>query len=68
MTYGQIKQIRELLAGILAVQASLLIPAVEVVEGCQHPEDSRVSLSTFSDPDHWVCRLCQHEHQGFVRV
>ena len=57
-----------IISGLLAEIRDLLTPAEVVVEGCPHPEDKRVSLSTLSDPDHWVCRDCQHEHQGFVQV
>lgn len=33
-------------------------------EGCQHPEDARVNLSSFGDSDHWVCKLCKFDNKA----
>jgi hypothetical protein len=39
-------------------------PADVFVAGCQHPEDSRVDLSTPSDRNHWVCRDCRYDSKS----
>lgn len=50
------------------IRDALAATDADATDACAHPEDKRVSLSTLSDPDHWICRDCQHEHQGFVKV
>jgi hypothetical protein len=37
---------------------------VEEPEGCQHPEERRISLSTFNDPNHWVCGVCRFDNKA----
>ena len=55
------------LAGLLleirdALVLSVTVP--ELLEGCPHPDDHRVSLATPSMPDHWICNVCRYEHGG----
>ena len=33
-------------------------------EGCPHPEERRVDLSTLGDANHWVCRDCQYDSKA----
>lgn len=43
----------------------LLLPQ-EVVESteCPHPEERRVSLSSFGDPNHWFCQACRYDNKA----
>lgn len=65
-----------ILAGVLLESRDLLIEIRDLLtqpveiqtvdEGCQHPDDKRVSLATPSQPDHWVCHECRYEHTGVI--
>jgi hypothetical protein len=37
-------------------------------EGCQHPEDKRIELSSMGDPNHWVCKLCRFDNKATATV
>lgn len=30
-------------------------------EGCEHPDDRRIDVSTFHDRNHWVCGVCRFD-------
>lgn len=32
-------------------------------EGCQHPEDKRINITTMGGPRSWLCKLCDYEHR-----
>lgn len=47
------------------VRVALTPPdADQVFAGCEHPEDSRVDLSTPSDRNHWVCKDCRFDSKA----
>jgi hypothetical protein len=58
--------IKELLGAMLQVlvdiREALVVDMAESNE-CEHPEARRVSLSTPSDPDHWVCLDCKVDNK-----
>jgi hypothetical protein len=61
-----VKQLLQLQVRLLAsIEAAL---AVEVADSneCQHPEARRVSLSTPSDLNHWVCLDCKYDSKADV--
>jgi hypothetical protein len=53
----------ELLEQIAIVLAAIMT-GTEVVESneCQHPDESRISLATPAQPQHWICNDCKYEH------
>ncbi len=64
VTDAQFSAIMERLGEMRDLLLILAVPPEAAEVGCQHPEEQRVSLASFGDPDHWVCRDCKHEHQG----
>lgn len=66
MTDAQGAEVIALLKGITARLDAFAAMTSEPTE-CQHPEDARVSLSTFGDPDHWVCRICKFDNKQSLR-
>ena len=34
----------------------------EATDECQHPDESRISLATPAQPQHWICNDCKYEH------
>jgi hypothetical protein len=75
VTTAQFSEIVGLLTDIRAVLLALMqqTQGTGESEGCQHPEESRVSFATSNDPDHWVCTAmtedgpCRYEHIGLTR-
>ncbi len=58
-----IRQLLQLQVQLLCdIREGLIADAVED-EGCQHPEDRRISLSSFGDLDHWVCGVCKFDNK-----
>ena len=64
---------------LLAAQANVLIEIRDMMrtliaaaneeqpdpfETCQHPEESRVDMSTLSDRNHWVCKDCRYDNKA----
>lgn len=59
---GLLLEIRDLLReGVLASEGD--DPDVVFME-CQHPEASRVDLSTPGDRGHWVCNECRFDSKA----
>lgn len=56
----------DIIVGLLTdIRDGLVIVASDVSDdGCSHPEEQRVSLSSFGDLDHWVCRLCRFDNKA----
>ena len=51
----------------LADQAQAPVPEpAPVEEGCPHPDDARVDLSTPGDPGHWVCAICRYDSRAVL--
>lgn len=61
LLYEQVTLLREM-RDLLAVQLVESAP----IDGCVHPEDSRVDFSTPGDPHHWVCGLCRYDNKAPV--
>jgi len=40
--------------------------ADEVPDGCDHPEDERISLGFTNGAPHWVCQHCRYEHRSVM--
>lgn len=58
---------------LLCLQVQLLMDMRDALvveaahdEGCTHPEEKRISLSTPSDLDHWVCGVpgCRFDNKA----
>jgi hypothetical protein len=59
-------EMRDLMREILDTMRLFVQQAVdeEPFAECQHPEASRVDLSTWNDPHHWVCRDCRYDSKS----
>jgi hypothetical protein len=56
MTDAQFDALHDVLCQI----RDALVPQQEEPSGgCDHPDDKRVDMSTFSDPNHVVCGKCK---------
>lgn len=57
-------EIRDLIRDSIAAASAEDDPNVGFMTGCQHPEDSRIDLSTFGDLKHWVCKDCRFDNKA----
>lgn len=57
----QAARVVDLLEAILARLDAFA--AVPEDTGCQHPEEQRISMSSFGDLNHWVCRVCRFDNK-----
>jgi hypothetical protein len=62
VTEAQAETVIALLMHIAETLDAMVPPADP--EGCEHPEDQRISLSTFADQNHWVCRVCRFDNKS----
>lgn len=53
------QQGEQMIALLTQIRDALVPPEVSEPEGCTHPEDRRVDMSTLSDPAHIVCGVCR---------
>jgi hypothetical protein len=62
VTEAQTDTVIALLMHIAATLDAMVPPEAPV--GCDHPEDRQISLSTFGDPNHWVCGVCRFDNKS----
>jgi hypothetical protein len=62
VTEAQADTVIALLMHIAATLDAMTPPEQPV--GCEHPEDQRISLSTYGDPNHWKCRVCRFDNKS----
>lgn len=51
---------------LMDIRDALVADAAEEGNACVHPEETRVSLSTPDDPNHWVCAACKFDNKELV--
>jgi predicted Zn-ribbon and HTH transcriptional regulator len=56
------RQLSVLDAQIESVLFSLDDSEEEVTEGCDHPKDSLINLTTMGGPERWECKECGFEY------
>lgn len=58
-----VKELLQLQVQILMDIRDGIVADVAESNECEHPEEKRVSLSTQSDLNHWVCALCRFDNK-----
>lgn len=66
MTDAQFTMIGGLLVEIRDLLNDILASGTEASEECDHPEGSRIDMSTLSET-HWICRACKFEYRPMTQ-
>jgi hypothetical protein len=59
-------EIRDLLREVVKELRVLTTTDIEE-DGCSHPEQERVSLSSQGDLNHWICKVCRYDSKAGPR-
>ena len=57
-------QVSQEIRDLLQLQTAVLDDVAS--EGCQHPEEARIDMSTPRDWGHWICSVCRYDNKADV--